>query len=101
MQSPVVFYLVRYRSHATHSRQPRQVRKEATVTGSCVCSGSPVPGYFLPSLFGTILQVPKVSRFSGRNTGGMSTPRVASPRTRKRSENLEDFYTSAEPRWIF
>jgi len=35
---------VRYRSRATHSRQPRQVRKEATVTGSCVCSGSPVPG---------------------------------------------------------
>jgi len=34
---------VRYRSHATHSRQPRQVRKEATVTGSCVCSESPVP----------------------------------------------------------
>ena len=37
---------VRYRSRATHSRQPRQVRKEATVTGSCVCSGSPVPGFF-------------------------------------------------------
>jgi hypothetical protein len=34
---------VRYRSHATYSRQPRQVRKEATVTGSCVCSESPVP----------------------------------------------------------
>src|ERR1700676_3075605 len=34
---------VRHRSHATYSRQPRQVRKEATVTGSCVCSGSPVP----------------------------------------------------------
>ena len=30
---------VRYRPRATHSRQPRQVRKEATVTGSCVCSG--------------------------------------------------------------
>jgi len=26
-----------------HSRQTRQVRKEATVTGSCVCSGFPVP----------------------------------------------------------
>jgi hypothetical protein len=37
---------VRHRSHATYSRQPRQVRKEATVTGSCVCSESPVPGYF-------------------------------------------------------
>src|SRR3984893_1037951 len=35
---------VRHRSHATYSRQPRQVRKEATVTGSCVCSGVPVPG---------------------------------------------------------
>ena len=34
---------VRYRSHATYSRQPRQVRKEATVTGSCVCSEVPVP----------------------------------------------------------
>jgi two-component system cell cycle sensor histidine kinase/response regulator CckA len=31
----------------------------------------------------------------------MNTPRVASPRTRKRPENLEDFYTSAVPRWIF
>src|SRR5579864_638932 len=38
---------VRYRSHATHSRQPRQVRKEATVTSSGVCSGFPVPGFFL------------------------------------------------------
>src|SRR5579864_7732593 len=37
---------VRYRSHATHSRQPRQVRKEATVTSSGVCSGFPVPGFF-------------------------------------------------------
>src|SRR5215469_708794 len=37
---------VRYRSHATYSRQPRQVRKEATVTSSCVCSGFPVPGFF-------------------------------------------------------
>ena len=35
---------VRHRSHATYSRQPRQVRKEATVTGSCVCSEVPVPG---------------------------------------------------------
>lgn len=38
---------VRHRSHATYSRQPRQVRKEATVTGSCVCSEFPVPGLFL------------------------------------------------------
>ena len=37
---------VRYRSHATYSRQPRQVRKEATVTGSYVCSESPVPDLF-------------------------------------------------------
>src|ERR1700751_4578005 len=37
---------VRYRSHATYSRQPRQVRKEATVTGSCVCSEVPVPDLF-------------------------------------------------------
>ena len=39
---------VRHRSYATHSRQPRQVRKEATVTGSCVCSESPVPGLSIP-----------------------------------------------------
>src|SRR5271170_6180209 len=36
---------VRHRFRATFSRQPRQVRKEATVTGSFVCSGAPVPGY--------------------------------------------------------
>src|ERR1700728_3186537 len=39
---------VRHRSYATHSRQPRQVRKEATVTGSCVCSEAPVPGLSIP-----------------------------------------------------
>jgi hypothetical protein len=39
---------VRHRSYATYSRQPRQVRKEATVTGSCVCSESPVPDLFFP-----------------------------------------------------
>ena len=38
--------MVRHRSRATSSRQPRQVRKEATVTGSCVCSGPPVSGFF-------------------------------------------------------
>jgi len=38
---------VRHRSRATHSRQPRQVRKEATVTSSCVCSGSPVSDFFV------------------------------------------------------
>ena len=36
---------VRHRFRATFSRQPRQVRKEATVTGSFVCSGSPVPDF--------------------------------------------------------
>ena len=40
---------VRHRSHATYSRQPRQVRKEATVTGSCVCSEFPVSDFFAPS----------------------------------------------------
>src|SRR3954471_21944462 len=40
--------LVRHRSHATFSRQPRQVRKEATVTGSDVCSESPVLDLFFP-----------------------------------------------------
>ncbi len=44
---------VRHRSHATYSRQPRQVRKEATVTGSCVCSESPVPGLFFSALSGS------------------------------------------------
>ncbi len=39
---------VRHRSHATYSRQPRQVRKEATVTGSCVCSEFPVPDLLFP-----------------------------------------------------
>ena len=38
--------MVRHRSRATHSRQPRQVRKEATVTGSDVCSESPVSDLF-------------------------------------------------------
>ena len=37
---------VGHRSYATQSRQSRQVRKEATVTGSCVCSGQPVSGLF-------------------------------------------------------
>jgi len=41
---------VRHRSYATYSRQSRQVRKEATVTGSCVCSESPVPGLFFPQI---------------------------------------------------
>src|SRR4051812_22280816 len=41
--------LVRHRSHATFSRQPRQVRKEATVTGSDVCSESPVPDLSFPA----------------------------------------------------
>ena len=40
---------VRHRSYATYSRQPRQVRKEATVTGSCVCSEPPVPDFFADS----------------------------------------------------
>src|SRR6266404_8402561 len=42
----LIGYRVRHRFRATFSRQPRQVRKEATVTGSFVCSGSPVPGFF-------------------------------------------------------
>ena len=42
-------WLVRHRSRATYSRQPRQVRKEATVTGSCVCSEPPVPGFVFGS----------------------------------------------------
>src|SRR5271169_4729393 len=38
---------VRHRFRATFSRQTRQVRKEATVTGSFVCSGAPVPDFCL------------------------------------------------------
>src|ERR1700751_4533435 len=41
---------VRHRSHATYSRQPRQVRKEATVTGSCVGSEVPVSDFFISTL---------------------------------------------------
>src|SRR6266404_6909464 len=41
----LIGYRVRHRFRATFSRQPRQVRKEATVTGSFVCSGAPVPGF--------------------------------------------------------
>src|SRR5438128_719102 len=52
---------VRHQSHATYSRQPRQVRKEATVTGSYVCSGSPVPDLLLShkaqGLVGEVRQV--------------------------------------------
>ena len=44
-QSDARMIQVRHRSHATHSRQPRQVRKEATVTGSCVCSEFPVSDF--------------------------------------------------------
>src|SRR3981189_1402220 len=44
----LIGYRVRHRFRATFSRQPRQVRKEATVTGSFVCSGAPVPGFSLP-----------------------------------------------------
>jgi hypothetical protein len=43
--SVLIILDVRHRSRATFSRQPRQVRKEATVTGSFVCSGPPVPGF--------------------------------------------------------
>jgi len=54
---------VRHRSHATYSRQPRQVRKEATVTGSCVCSGSPVSGLFLLQQFSAV-SVLRTKRFT-------------------------------------
>ncbi len=42
----MLIFRVRHRFRATFSRQPRQVRKEATVTGSFVCSGAPVPDFF-------------------------------------------------------
>ena len=47
---------VRHRSHATYSRQPRQVRKEATVTGSCVCSECPVSDFFAPTTANPVYQ---------------------------------------------
>jgi len=50
---------VRHRSRATFSRQPRQVRKEATVTGSFVCSEVPVPGF--------IFRLPLLVHFSPSN----------------------------------
>src|SRR6202035_744700 len=42
----LLIWIVRHRFRATFSRQPRQVRKEATVTGSFVCSGAPVPDFY-------------------------------------------------------
>jgi hypothetical protein len=59
---------VRHRFRATFSRQPRQVRKEATVTGSFVCSGPPVPDFLIidsvpPAVAKTaILNIPPRSR---------------------------------------
>jgi hypothetical protein len=47
----LIRWRVRHRFRATFSRQPRQVRKEATVTGSFVCSGPPVPDFCLPAAF--------------------------------------------------
>lgn|GEM_PF-1573641 len=41
----VVSKLVGHRSYAMKPRQPRQVRKEATVTGRFVCSELPVSGF--------------------------------------------------------
>jgi hypothetical protein len=51
---------VRHRSYATYSRQPRQVRKEATVTGSYVCSRSPVPGLFVSTSESPALLITKI-----------------------------------------
>ena len=55
---------VRHRSRATSSRQPRQVRKEATVTGSYVCSGPPVPG--LAARFPVTLAALAIAPFRAR-----------------------------------
>src|ERR1700686_108870 len=49
----LIGYRVRHRFRATFSRQPRQVRKEATVTGSFVCSGPPVPDFICFGSVGT------------------------------------------------
>src|SRR5438093_4212432 len=58
-------------TRATFSRQSRQVRKEATVTGSCVCSGFPVPGLFLHSnQAGRISGRPALTLFSLLHTLG-------------------------------
>src|SRR5260370_6609959 len=64
---------VRHRFRATFSRQPRQVRKEATVTGSFVCSGAPVPG----SLFACLASLPmerRASRPPNRIAAGRGRP---------------------------
>ena len=46
----LIVWRVRHRFRATFSRQPRQVRKEATVTGSFVCSGRRCLAFFVPAL---------------------------------------------------
>jgi hypothetical protein len=68
--------LVRHRSHATFSRQPRQVRKEATVTGSDVCSEAPVSDFlhqpslgFVPLITG--FYTPFTSLFARKSFPGM------------------------------
>src|ERR1019366_3413682 len=43
----LIVWRVRHRFRATFSRQTRQVRKEATVTGSFVCSGRRCLAFFI------------------------------------------------------
>jgi hypothetical protein len=43
----LIRWRVRHRFRATFSRQTRQVRKEATVTGSFVCSGRRCLAFFI------------------------------------------------------
>ncbi len=66
-------YRVRHRFRATFSRQPRQVRKEATVTGSFVCSGAPVPG-FLFALLSVERRASSLFRQRGGRAGTPGSP---------------------------
>src|SRR5205807_9272815 len=71
----LIGYRVRHRFRATFSRQPRQVRKEATVTGSFVCSGAPVPGFsFALSEAGVELRAPRPFSFWGGRAGAPGSP---------------------------
>lgn len=62
---------VRHRSHATYSRQPRQIRKEATVRGP-----SRVPGTTWPPSWSYILRVkkPQLAAFFIRRLAGRRLP---------------------------
>src|ERR1700686_1992836 len=69
----LIGYRVRHRFRATFSRQPRQVRKEATVTGSFVCSGPPVPGFYFARCARLSVEL-RASRLSSFGAAGRGRP---------------------------